>query len=223
VTWTNFYLICFLVGFVLSILSFAMGMLGAFHLHLHLPGHMHLGDLSVGKFAPKMGGGHPVAHGVHGMKAGAAAKAAPGQGNAGLHWFNYFTVVAFLTCFGATGYILTKHGFLGAIVAGLALLSGFIGAVLVFAFFVKVLLPHDRPLDPADFEMVGVIGRVTIPIREQGTGEIIFSQGGTRRSAGARAETGEVIPKQAEVVVTRYEKGIAYVQKWEDFANKEEA
>ena len=35
-TWADFYLICFLVGFLLSLLSFLLG-----HLQLHLPG---LGD-----------------------------------------------------------------------------------------------------------------------------------------------------------------------------------
>ncbi len=40
---------------------------------------------------------------------------------------------------------------------------------------------------------------------------MIFSQMGSRRSAPARSEDGE-IPKGVEVVVTRYESGIAYVR-----------
>ena len=51
-----------------------------------------------------------------------------------------------------------------------------------------------------------------MPIRAGGTGELIYSQEGTRRVAGARSEDGAAIPKGAEVVVTRYEKGIAYVR-----------
>ena len=46
----------------------------------------------------------------------------------------------------------------------------------------------------------------------------MFSQGGTRHVAGARSEDGKAIPKGAEVVVTRYDKGIAYVKPWEDLA-----
>ena len=42
---------------------------------------------------------------------------------------------------------------------------------------------------------------------------MIYSQEGTRRVAGARSEDGAAIPKGAEVVVTRYEKGIAYVRR----------
>jgi len=60
---------------------------------------------------------------------------------------------------------------------------------------------------------------VNVPIRAGGTGEIIFSQAGTRRAAGARSDDGTALPKGAEVVITRYEKGIAYVRRWEDWTS----
>jgi hypothetical protein len=34
---------------------------------------------------------------------------------------------------------------------------------------------------------------------------------------GARTEDGSAIDKGAEVVISRYEKGIAYVKPWEEF------
>ena len=43
-----------------------------------------------------------------------------------------------------------------------------------------------------------------------------FSQAGVRRSAPARSEDGTAIPNGSDVVVTRHDKGIAYVQRWED-------
>jgi hypothetical protein len=64
--------------------------------------------------------------------------------------------------------------------------------------------------------MVGVLGRICSSIREGGTGEILYTQQGTRWTCGARSETGEAIAKGVEVVVTRYEKGIAYVRPWEE-------
>ena len=39
---------------------------------------------------------------------------------------------------------------------------------------------------------------------------------GALRSAPARSEDGEPIQKQEEVYVVRYEKGIAYVRKWDE-------
>ena len=65
---------------------------------------------------------------------------------------------------------------------------------------------------------MGVLGRVTSGIRAGGTGEIVFSQQGTRHTCGARAESGEPLERGAEVVVTRYERGIAYVRRWEELS-----
>jgi hypothetical protein len=98
--------------------------------------------------------------------------------------------------------------------------SGVAGSAVVFGFLTKVLLRHERFLDSADFEMTGVLGNVTVPIRPGGTGEIVYSQQGTRRSAGARSENAVAIPRGSEVVVTRYEKGIAYVRLWEEMAGE---
>jgi len=61
-----------------------------------------------------------------------------------------------------------------------------------------------------------VLGRISMPIRANGTGEIIYSQAGTRRTCGARSEDGCVLEKGAEIMVSRYEKGIAYVKRWEE-------
>ena len=45
---------------------------------------------------------------------------------------------------------------------------------------------------------------------------LFIEQLGALRSAPARSEDGEAIGKQEEVFVVRYEKGIAYVRRWED-------
>ena len=74
--------------------------------------------------------------------------------------------------------------------------------------------------EPEDHEMVGVLGKLSIPIRQGGTGEIVFTQGGTRHCTAARSEEGAAIPKGTEVVVTRFDKGIAYVRRWEDLAGE---
>ena len=188
--WSDFYLICFLVGFGLSALALLAG-----STHLHLP-HLHF---------------H---HGIHVPHAPAGSGAA-----AELPWFNFGTLA------GLSG-LVRRHGIsAGALLRvwfvlalGVATLSGLGAAAVVFWFLAKVLMAREAPLDPADYDMVGVLGRLSIPIRAGGTGELIYSQEGTRRVAGARSEDGAAIPKGAEVVVTRYEKGIAYVRPWEDLA-----
>lgn len=105
----------------------------------------------------------------------------------------------------------------------LSFVAGLIGAAVVFWFIAKVLLAHEQELDPADYDRVGVLGRVTSSIRQGGTGEIVFSQGGTRQTCGARSESGEALPKGTEIVVTRYEHGIAYVQRWDELSGEQKA
>src|SRR5262249_3716461 len=103
-----------------------------------------------------------------------------------------------------------------ALALTISIAVGLVGASLLFLFLSRVLMSGDENLDPADFEMVGVLGRISSSIRAGGTGEIIYSQAGTRRTCGARSEEGGAIARGDEVIVTRYEKGIAYVRRWEE-------
>ena len=80
------------------------------------------------------------------------------------------------------------------------------------------MLPHEHELTADETEVVGAVGRVTSPIRAGGTGEIVYEQLGARCSAPARSEDGAAIQKEEEVFVVRYEKGIAYVRRWEEVA-----
>jgi membrane protein implicated in regulation of membrane protease activity len=213
-TWANFYLVCFLVGFLLSLLSL---LLGSLHINFHLPHagghgfHFHLGDGAAHVAAHAAGHAvHGVGHAVHG----------PGQPapEAALSPLNFGTIAAFLAWFGGSGYLLARYsGFWSLVGLTIAVLFGTVGAALVFAFLAK-LAEREENLDPGDYDMVGVLGRISSGIRAGGTGEIIYSQEGTRRTSGARSDDGREMPKGTEVVVTRYEKGLAYVRRWEDLA-----
>jgi len=132
---------------------------------------------------------------------------------------NFGTVAAFLAWFGGTGYLLTRYSNIWALLAfAIASMSGLGGAAAVFWFLVKVLLADEKELDPEDYDMIGVLGSVSSTVHAGGTGEMIFSQAGTRRAAAIRGENGEAIAKGVEVVVTRLEKGIAYVRRWEELS-----
>jgi membrane protein implicated in regulation of membrane protease activity len=102
-----------------------------------------------------------------------------------------------------------------------SVLSGIGGAAIIYLFLSRVLSSPDEELDPADFEMVGVLGKLSVRIREGGTGELIYSQAGTRRVCAARTEDGSTILKGTEVVVTRYERGIAYVRPWSEMSGED--
>jgi len=190
-SWAIFYLVCFLIGVTLSVVSFLGGTFHLPHVHVHVP-HAHVPHV----------GGH--------AGAGEAAD---------VPFFNFATITAFLAWFGGSGYLLTRYSALTVTVIMLiAILVGLAGAAIIFLFVVKFLMKHDRELDPADFDRVGALGRVISPIREGGTGEILFSMAGTRHTCGARSENGEALPKDTEIVVTRYEHGIAYVRRWDELS-----
>jgi membrane protein implicated in regulation of membrane protease activity len=191
VTWANFYLLCFALGFLFSVLSFLMG-----GLRLHLP---HVGHGPVGGHAH-----HP--------------------GKAGTALLNPMTLAAFLAWFGGVGYLLSRFSTVWFVMGlGIAVLSGLTGAGVIYLFLSRVLTSTDENLDPADYDMVGVLGQISMPIRAGGTGELIYSQAGTRRACGARADDNAIIERGTEVIVTRYENGIAYVRLWTEMAGESSA
>lgn len=192
----NFFLICFGVGLALSVLAVFSGT-GHLHIgHLHI-GHLHFGHIHTGKPA--------TGHGISSA-------------------FNGFTIPAFLCWFGGTGYLMLRSGIWSiALILLFAIVSGTAGASLVYAVLFKILMPRERVLTPEDTEMTGVVARVSDQIRPNGTGEILFSQMGARKSSAARSEDGSLIPRDAEVLVLRYERGIAYVRAWDEHHSLEEA
>jgi membrane protein implicated in regulation of membrane protease activity len=186
-TMDTFYLICFGVGLILSVAS----VLGGFT-------HLHIGRFHVG---------HPaqIHHGAgaHGSSPGLSA-------------VNGFTITAFLCWFGGVGYLLHRYSiFFAPLVLLVSIVSGVFGATLLWAILFKVLLPRERILSSEDTEMTGVLAKVSDSIRSNGgIGEILFLQTGARRSSAARSDDGRMIERGTEVVVIRYERGIAYVRPW---------
>jgi hypothetical protein len=195
--WESFYLVCFLVGLLLSAFSLLGGM-GHFGGHVPLP-HAHIPHLPATGHVPHL----PQGTG--------------GQAGATVPWWNAFSIMIFLCWFGAAGYLLTRYGGLVAgVVLVVAAVCGLAGGAIVFFFMARVLLPHERELTADETDVVGVVGHVSAPIRAAGTGEIVYEQMGALHSAPARSEDGQPISKQEEVFVVRYERGIAYVRRWED-------
>lgn len=139
-----------------------------------------------------------------------------GKGKGGSSALNPGTFMAFLAWFGGTGYLLERYSTIWAYLAlFLSLLGGLAGASILFWIMLK-LSANDRPLDPRDYDMIGVLGKVASPIGDRGTGEMLFSRAGSRCAVAARSEDGQKIPRGTEVVVTRFEKGIAYVRLWNE-------
>lgn len=173
----------YLAGFVVGLVLSLLTVFAGFG-HVHL-GHVHL---------------HPRLHANSGVSQ--------------LPVLNGFSLAAFLCWFGGVGYLLERFSFLGGLlVLTAAAGAGALGAVSISWLIVKVLLPRERVLTREDTQMEGVLARVSDPVRAlDGVGEILFSQNGTLRSVAARSEDGSFIERGTEVVVLRYERGIAFVR-----------
>ncbi|MFN8634999.1 MAG: NfeD family protein [Chloroflexota bacterium] len=229
------FVFCFVFGVATSLISLA---LGAFHGGDggHGAGHGH-GAIGGGHGHVGLGGGHGAGHGGeghfgagHGASHGGHLVGGGDHGDHGaLHEghfgeispFNLQTITAFMAFFGGTGWVAyTSGGVAPALALIAATLAGFVGGGAVFMFLVKVLVAGQQFMDPADTQMEGTVGRVTMAIHEGAIGEIVFTHGGTRRSEGARSVDGAAIAKGTEVVIVRYEGGLAYVEPWSTFAGE---
>lgn len=208
INWPNVFLVCFIVGFVLAFLSVMSGLL-----QLQLPGHLgHVFHVHVPHAHVHVPHGHVHVNGAHGHAGNAGSEISP---------INFPTIMAFLAWFGGTGYLLTSvYGMWYMTALLFASIAGLVGASIVFWFFVKVMVASERPMDPTEFRIVGAVGTLTLGIRERGTGELVYVQGGARKTAAARSEDGSAIPKGTEVAVTSFERGIAYVRRWEELAGE---
>lgn len=207
INWPNLFLVCFIVGFLLALLSVMSGLM-----NLQLPGHLgHVFHVHVPHTHIHVP--HPDIHvngGAH--SGGTSAEISP---------INFPTIMAFLAWFGGTGYLLTSvYGMWYLTALMFASIAGLVGASIVFWFFVKVMVASERPMDPTEFRIEGAVGTLTLGIREGGTGELVYVQGGARKTTAARSEDGSAIPKGTEVAVISFDRGIAYVWPWEELAGE---
>src|SRR5438128_3436082 len=184
------FLVCFAFGALFTLVSVVLGVGGHGAAHI---GHGH-------------GGGH-IGH----------PHAESGDRFGGLPLLSVSSIVGALTWFGAAGYLLLRLGewALPAVVLG-ALLAGGVGWYLI-ARFLGLVLSGEREMDPADYRLEGTVSQVTVGIPAGGTGEVVFSKAGARRSEAARAVGGTPIPRGTEVVITSYTDGFATVQPWAEF------
>lgn len=201
---SSFFLGCFSFGLIFTVASFLLGALGSGH-HLHLPG------LDLG------GGGH----GSGDLGHGGGGHEGAGHHGAYLSPFNLSTISAFLAWFGGAGYLLTRYSsFTAAAIMLTAGAAGLVGGGIIFVTLGRFILPRLSEMRPEDYRVQGTVARVTSGIAAGGTGEIVYTLGGTKHVDGARSTTGEALDRGTEVVIMKVERGIAYVERWASFADQ---
>jgi membrane protein implicated in regulation of membrane protease activity len=209
----SIFLGCFIFGLVFTVASFLLGGLGHFGgpNGIGQGGHIgHGGEIGHGGSAGHVGHG-----GELGQDTGSSGHAlSHGHAEAGgLGWLNFSAIIVFVTWFGGAGFVMNALGAPAWVALPLALLGGIIGYFAILLFFSKVLYASQTPLmNTYDYNLTGTVARVSSPIFEHGVGEVIYTKFGTRRSAPARSMDGRPFAKETQVVILRYENGVAYVE-----------
>lgn len=213
---TTIYLGCFIFGLIFTVASFLLGGLD----HFSVGGHADLGgDANVhlshagGTHLHTAAHTHSPGH-VHTHPASTHTDHAQSRSyKESLGWFNFSALVVFLTWFGGAGFIFKSLQVADWFTAVLALLSGIVGYLAVMLFLSKVLVSSQTPeMRLEDYDLTGTVGKISSTIFENGTGEVIFSKHGTRRSVAARTTDGKTLPRESQVVILRFEKGVALVE-----------
>jgi hypothetical protein len=187
-TMTTLFVVCFVAGLGLSVVSFVSGLdhINVFDHVFHGPRLLHL---------------------PRGLRHAGNRRTSS--------MINAAAITAFLTWFGGGGLIVQRMtSWTMPFIATGAAVVGIFGASIVNSV-INALARRESLAE--SLSMIGVIGRVVVPIRAgDGTGEIVFTHSGTRRVCGARSDTGRAVAKGTEVIVVRYEHGIAYVNLWDE-------
>lgn len=220
------FLFCFVFGALFTIVSAVLGFTGS--AFTHLPGgHVHPGnghELTIGHAGH--GNGQTGAHPLHGQADHSLAHAGEHAEQSSappffshVPLFNVSSLLAFVTAFGATGFILMHYSGWPALWATVVAILPGIAADVLIALMLGKILAGETVMRPVDYELEGTIGRVTVSIPAGGVGEVVFSKRGTRRSEAARSLGAKPISYDTEVVIIDYEHGIALVQPYDDFVD----
>jgi hypothetical protein len=144
-------------------------------------------------------GHHDVGSGGH------AEAGADGTDGSGVSAFSPMIIAAFMTGFGAFGYLFTLWPKTQATYISAPLAA--VGASCLASAIVSALrLVFRKTQSSSESHAASVVGMtVTLGtgIPENGVGEIVYVQGGTRYTAPARTEDGKPVATGATVIVTR--------------------
>lgn len=220
------FLACALFSGLFLVASVA---LGAGHGHAgHLGGNSGAHTAAPAHAVATHAASHAPAHAAAGHDAthGHTGAAMPGEGlwtsiqSLLLGSLNLNGALIFLLVFGVLGYLL--HNGQGAQLLTTLLIAALVGALAaigVNAALTRIFITTQAGELTADSSRLeGHLATVSIAIRAQGLGEVVYTgEAGARHSIGARSADGAPIAAGAQVVITEAERGVATVQPWDSF------
>jgi hypothetical protein len=212
------FICCFFIGLLFLLIASFIGH-GATH-HVGSTGHMHLhypsGSVRTTSGAASSG------HGSMQLQRGPQVR--NGSVISLLGFLNPMSLAIFLVGFGFLGYVF--HNAMASLALQFTFAIAIVGGVIL-AFVFLTLLSHifggsgsATVQDVSD--RTGLLAKVSMTIPQNSIGEVSYvSPGGLRKSIPARSLNGQRLERDQEVVVVNYQEGIAEVDTWEHFINRE--
>lgn len=194
---TTIYIVCFAVGLLSALLLAVSGDLHVAHVHHVAGGHAGGHHVGAGHHAS---GSHHAAGGHHAV--GGTLQSVLGFA---LSWLSPVTLAGGALLFGGVGLLF--HG--ASFALPLALVAAVLGAFLLRSLMAAFIRSSSPPLSLSG---EGAIATVNATIHRDSAGEVGYTLEGLHRSAIARSQEGIEIPRGTQVVITRRDAGIAWVE-----------
>jgi membrane protein implicated in regulation of membrane protease activity len=123
-----------------------------------------------------------------------------------LSWLSPLTLGGFALLFGGAGLLAGGSG----LALPVAIVAGLIGAIAIRALMSAFERSSVAPLSATS---EGAIGEINATIRPGSSGQVSYTLEGLARNVIARAEDPQAtIPRGTQVVITRREGGVAFVE-----------
>jgi hypothetical protein len=220
------FIACFLFGLLFVVVSALLGSGGhssSSHVVHAGAGHVgHIGD--VGHVGHTGHDTHaPHVH-VHGTGTGHVTRGAISNNFSLYAFVNPVSIALFLLGFGFFGYVFHNTAdLIFPLTIIFALLGGLVVAALLLALIGRVFGNSEGETVQDVSDRVGTLGKVSMTIREGSIGEVLYvSPGGMRKSVPARSVEGQRLERDQEVVIVNYQSGIAEVDTWDHFINRDD-
>ena len=187
------YLVCFFLGLGFAVLSALLA--GVFH--GHMGPHVDAGGVHVDLGASHTDGTHAPAT----------------DGDVHFSPLSPVSIALFVTSFGGIGLLCKRAGQPLFLQLPLAAASGLlIGGAVSYAFF-RIMLSTQASSHARAGEEIGLEAEITVPIPNNGLGEIAYVVRGTRFTNPARTVDGKELPAHVMVKIVRQAGNTYFVQK----------
>ncbi len=134
----------------------------------------------------------------------------------GLPIFNPSVILSFFTLMSAAGFILEKLAFFSsAWNIGVAAIIGVILSALFYLFILVPLKSADVSLAYTEQSLEGQLGKVIVPIPEDGFGEVVIETTSGMIAKRAAGYDNEVIDYDSTVLVVEAKEGTLFVRAYE--------